>query len=179
MAINRQWIKLRNLTKKLEQRVLRLVNIRMRNTRLDRPMRFVSSLGSAWASVGLCLLLWYVPEYRAHAAPVTFSVVGSHALVQALKRFIRRTRPYSVVPMLRRVTAQLMDPSFPSGHTTAAFGIAGVFGAASGLTAFIVWPLASLIGISRIYLGHHYPSDVIAGAAIGFSFASWASHMFA
>lgn len=168
----------RNLTHDWEQKLVRLLNSRIGSTRLDRPMRLISSLGSAWTSIGLCLLLWLVPEDRGQAASVSFSVAGSHMMVQALKRFFRRRRPYGKLATVRTVTSRLMDGSFPSGHTTAAFSIVGVFSVTAQAAAVPLWTLASLIGLSRVYLGHHYPTDVLAGAAIGISFAALTTSMF-
>lgn len=170
--------KARSIVRRWERGLFRLLNNKLGNRRLDVAMRFISSLGSAWTSVGLCLLLWSLPGYRGHAVPVSFSVAGSHMMVQALKRLIRRGRPYMVSPSIRTVTSRLFDGSFPSGHTTAAFSIAGIFSATTG-AALPLWTLAGLVGVSRVYLGHHYPTDVLGGAAIGIGFASLTIHLFA
>lgn len=161
----------------MEQRLVWLINLRISSARLDKPMRLLSSLGSAWSALVLCLILWLLPEHRLHAAAVSVSVTGSHLIVQALKRFFKRPRPYGKLATVRTITSRLADGSFPSGHTTAAFSIAGVFSMTTSLAAPL-WTLAGLIGLSRVYLGHHYPTDVLAGAAIGISFASLATGLF-
>lgn len=158
-----------------EQRLVLLINSRISSARLDAPMRLLSSLGSAWSAIGLCLLLWLLPAYRLHAAALSLSVAGSHLIVQALKRWFKRPRPYGTLEAVRTITSRLTDGSFPSGHTTAAFSMAGVFSVTTSFAAFPLWTLAGLIGLSRVYLGHHYPTDVLAGAAIGISFAALAT----
>lgn len=154
-----------------EQRLLRLLNLRLASRWLDALMRLLSSLGSAWSSILLCIFLWVFPDSKVQATAVSLSVAGSHLLVQALKRSFRRLRPYVKWPAVRIVTSQLKDGSFPSGHTTAAFSIAGVFSITAQAATFPLWTLAGLVGLSRVYLGHHYPSDVLAGAVLGAGFS--------
>lgn len=79
---------------------------------------------------------------------------------------------------MRTVTSRLLDPSFPSGHTTAAFSIVGGVSVAFGSVPLVLWPIAGVVGISRIYLGHHYPTDVLAGALIGGAFAVLTGYVF-
>ena len=85
-----------------------------------------------------------------------------------LKPLVGRIRPYEAVPALTCLIARLSDASFPSAHT--AFSFAG----ATALSGFLdrkycVWMylLATLTGLSRLYVGVHYPSDVLVGACSG------------
>ena len=85
-----------------------------------------------------------------------------------LKNLIARTRPYDVVSGVQLLIERQSDFSFPSGHTGSSFAAAIVLykelPKKYGLLALV---LAAFIGLSRIYLGVHYPSDVMCGALFG------------
>ncbi|MGE5482378.1 MAG: phosphatase PAP2 family protein [Bacteroidota bacterium] len=134
---------------------------------LDRVMRLLTHLGSWWSCMGISTALWAFPTSRALALATAISVVTSHLPVQVLKRTIQRPRPYFSLEGYRKLVAPLTDYSFPSGHTTAAFAVAGILSTIGMPTALVSWSLATLVGISRMYLGHHYPLDVATGAMIG------------
>lgn len=85
-----------------------------------------------------------------------------------LKNIVARTRPYDVIPGLVSLVGAQKDYTFPSGHTGSSFASAVVLcrmlPKRYGIPAVV---LACLIGLSRLYVGVHYPTDVIAGAMIG------------
>ena len=97
------------------------------------------------------------------------SVVGTFALTMGLKYIVDRTRPYDAYPDLIHPHSTEADPSFPSGHTASAFALA------TSLCIrypkwYVIAPSALWVGsvaISRMYEGVHYPTDVMAGAALG------------
>ena len=96
------------------------------------------------------------------------SVLGAAFISTALKYSIKRTRPSDTYPFIEKATTG-GSPSFPSGHTSDAFSTA-----TSLSIAFPKWYViaptflwAGAIGYSRMHLGVHYPSDVLAGAIIG------------
>ena len=99
------------------------------------------------------------------------ALVSSHLVVRLLKQQFGRPRPYLALAGSRLVVAPLSDYSFPSGHTTASFATATVLAAQWPALTLPLMLLAGLVGLSRTYLGHHYPSDVVAGACIGMLFA--------
>jgi len=92
-------------------------------------------------------------------------VVVSHIIVQIMKRTVVRDRPATT----GRYTSLVREPdrfSFPSGHATASMSVAVVYGAAYPTWAAPLLFLAFLVGISRVRLGVHYPSDVLVGQLI-------------
>lgn len=108
-------------------------------------------------------------------AALAFSVLIDNVI---LKNLVARTRPYEVVPGLTSLIGVQDDFSFPSGHTGSSFAAAAVM--YRGLPKKVGVPVlvfAFMMGFSRLYVGVHYPSDVIGGALIGTAialFAYWA-----
>ena len=100
------------------------------------------------------------------------------AVTQILKKVFNRTRPEDKYPGVIFPATLSHDKSFPSGHTSLAFSMA------TTLTLqykkwYVIVPAylwASSVGYSRMYLGKHYPSDVLAGAVLGTG-SSWLSYI--
>lgn len=99
--------------------------------------------------------------------------VASLALASAAantiaKRTVRRNRPLiDAVPIVRRLHRQPVTSSFPSGHAASAAAFAAGVALESRGWGLAVAPLAAAVAFSRVYTGVHYPSDVLAGAALG------------
>jgi len=131
----------------------------------DRLMRMLTHLGGGPISILLVAFMMsrQAPQWAAAGRQAAFALVVSHVFVQLLKRGIARRRP-SLSPGLAPLIKVPDQFSFPSGHAAAALSVGlplaatlpGVFGPA-------VLVLAAMVGLSRCYLGVHYPCDVIAG----------------
>ena len=101
------------------------------------------------------------------------SVIEALGITMTMKYTFDRKRPYEKYPDLIHPASTEPDPSFPSGHTAAAFSLATSLSIISPkwyvIAPSAVW--ACGVGLSRINQGVHYPSDVMTGAAIGISCA--------
>lgn len=123
--------------------------------------------GPLWAAVAVVLVLF--GRHRERLAVATAAVVAVLAVATFcnLKKLVRRRRPFEVWPDL---TCMVQPPdrySFPSGHTLTAFSMYGTFVTLLPGCGWFFGPAAFLIGLSRVFLGAHYPSDVLVGALLG------------
>lgn len=89
------------------------------------------------------------------------------SLYFVLKNTLKRRRPPEVIPYFFSIVTPSDQFSFPSGHTMAAFLLAGLCSAYFGSIAYPLYIWACAIGASRVILGVHFPTDIIAGAALG------------
>ena len=89
------------------------------------------------------------------------------SLSLGLRDWIGRRRPPLVYPDPKPLMGVPHSGAFPSGHTTTAFACATVLAWASPRLAVPVFVLAAAIGLSRIYVGVHWPLDVLGGAVLG------------
>jgi undecaprenyl-diphosphatase len=148
-------------------------NRRSRNFTVRNLFRVISRLGDGvfWYALMLVLLL----QYQAAALPAVFHMVMVGLLGTAIYKFIKgktlRPRPYNVYPAIVCAGKTLDQFSFPSGHTLHAVAFSIVAVSHYPALLWLVAPFAMLVALSRPILGLHYPSDVLAGAALGAAIA--------
>jgi len=152
-----------------ERKLFRRLNRRFQNRFLDGFLNRVTHLGGATFTLGTALLIVLFGNefWRPVGWQSLVSVTVSHIPVALLKKTYPRLRPYLVLPDTNTCSRPLRDHSFPSGHTTAIFALVLPIVSAVHLLGLILLPLAALVAVSRIYLGLHYPSDVLGGMGIG------------
>ena len=129
----------------------------------------VSRVGDGWLWYLVVLCLPWVGDTAGTSAAIRMFCVGAVNIViyKIIKRWIARARPYHACAAIRACVPSLDEFSFPSGHTLHSVACSVILTAYYPVTAYFVWPFAVLVGISRVMLGLHYPSDVLVGALIG------------
>lgn len=151
----------------------------LRSSALDPLVQTYTSLGNygvLWLVLSGCLLCGERTRLAGVLA-IAAMLLGLIWTNLILKPLVTRPRPWlhveGLVPLI-----QEWDPnSFPSGHTCAAFASAMIFWRAMPETwtwvKILTVSMAVLMGLSRLYVGVHYPSDILAGALVGFACAEF------
>ena len=163
----------------LDGEILLQIQQHLRTDMLTPLMKFVTFLGNGgWFWILCAVVLLAIPKTRktgyAAVLSLIFGVIVTNLL---LKNIVARPRPFAEIEALIPLIAKPTDFSFPSGHTTASFAVALVMlrmlPKKIGIPAVV---LAALVAFSRLYLGVHYPTDVLAGfviALVGSTLSVW------
>jgi membrane-associated phospholipid phosphatase len=152
-----------------DRRLYALLNGLPHSYRSDLYVSILSDLGEGagwWAAALWLALLDGRRGRRVGLATVLATVAASRVAQDLLKPFFRRIRPWHgghAVVVGRRT----VDTSFPSGHTAASFAAATVLATAYPRALAPLYTTAGAVGLSRVHLGHHFPTDVAAGALLG------------
>jgi undecaprenyl-diphosphatase len=135
----------------------------------DRYVTMLSDVGegAGWVVAGIALAWLGGQKGRRAGLAVSVAALGTTYFVQRIvKPVFRRKRPW-VDRDIAVVGIRTTDPSFPSGHAAASFAAATALTAYYPKTAPLAYTLATGVAASRVHLGHHFPSDTVAGAALG------------
>lgn len=120
----------------------------------------------------------------AERAGFFFAVIAASGIAaQAIKHLVGRARPHLLAGdgafHFHALTLGSAEASFPSGHAASAFAAAVALGYMAPRWRMALLGAALLVGLSRVIVGAHYPSDVLAGAALGSAVAAWLARDFA
>jgi undecaprenyl-diphosphatase len=147
--------------------------IQLRRAWLDDVMVLASALGAAgfiWWVTALISMVF--PAKRAAAWRMLLVVFATWVVADfTLKPLFDRDRPFQTDSSITVIDAMPQSRSFPSGH--AAMAVAGAMAGARLIpySAWVWWPVGLVVAVSRVYVGVHWPSDVFAGAVLGFACA--------
>ncbi len=138
---------------------------------LDAVLPWLTHLGSQVAVAVFILSGWIVTKKRKVLYGLLILYGIQSFILYGLKFSIRRQRPPFALELTSRFPGgpgEILDPSFPSAHTLYAFIMATLLAAWFPKYRIFFFVLAAFIGWTRIYLGLHYPTDVMMGGLLGF-----------
>ncbi len=136
---------------------------------LDRVMICFTQIGSVFGALAIALIL-FLANFRMLTYELILGSVILWLVVELMKFLIHRSRPFIRLTQARIVGGRAIGQSFPSGHTSQAFFMATLIAQHFHSSLWIVvllYMIAVLVGITRMYVGAHYPRDVLAGAILG------------
>lgn len=151
-----------------------LANLWGRRLRVRRYFAAVSRLGDGLFWYALMALTVLADGLAGLAASTHMAATGLTALIlyKALKRWTRRPRPCARDARIRALVAALDEFSFPSGHTLHAVAFTVVALSHYPTLAWLLIPFTASVAVSRVVLGLHYPSDVLAATVVGSALAA-------
>lgn len=154
----------------MEGNILLFIQDNIRQPWLNPVMVGITSLGDAglvWALI--CFTLFLIPKTRRLGTMCCFAFLFMVILNNLIiKEIVDRARPFVTVKNLIPLGRIPSDSSFPSGHTASSFAVATVILCRTKLrTGIPCMILAVLISLSRLYVGVHYPTDVLVGFFVG------------
>lgn len=136
---------------------------------LDRVMWAFTQIGNGAVGILLGIFLYFFGNRRL-GIELLLGILTLWLTVELTKAIVERSRPYLTIEAARIIGWRERGLSFPSGHTSQAFFMATLFSHflnVSPLIGGLIYGTAVVVGFSRIYVGAHYPRDVLGGAMLG------------
>jgi len=138
---------------------------------LDSTIPWFTYLGSHIAVILFIIVCWILTKQRKVLRRLILLYGIQSGVVYGLKFLIQRQRPLHLLEMASKLSkglGEILDPSFPSGHAAYAFMMATILSRWFPKYRILFYIIAGFIGWTRIYLGLHYPTDVIVGCLMGY-----------
>lgn len=154
----------------MEANILLWIQENLRADWLTPIMKGITFLGNAgWLWIVLSAICLCLPKQRKLGLTTSFALVFDLCTVNIfIKNIVARPRPYTMIEGLTSIIGPQSDFSFPSGHTAGSFAFVSVLWLLAPKKISIpATVLATLISLSRLYVGVHYPTDILGGALIG------------
>ncbi len=131
------------------------------------------------------LLIWDRDKLASKMAAIVAAGVGASYISHLLKDHIDRARPYAYFTEqinqgrvdVHTLFNTFFSNSFPSGHATFLFAVAAALNSLYRHRLWWLYPLAAVLALTRVYVGAHFPSDVIAGAVVGTAVGLWVTYL--
>jgi undecaprenyl-diphosphatase len=164
----------------IDRRLFRLINGLPHSATSDRYVSVLSDLGEGlgWVAGGVALAMLGGPKgRRAGVATALASLTATYVVQRRVKPLFRRVRPF-VNREARVVGIRPADHSFPSGHTASSFAAATALAFFYPKATPVVYTLATAVGVSRVHLGVHFPSDAAVGGVIGIGIGTFTAWLF-
>ena len=140
---------------------------------LNYVLPWFTYLGSHFAVILFIILSWIITKQGKVLRLLVLLYAIQSAVIYSLKFLIQRQRPFFFLEMASKLSkgpGEILDPSFPSAHAAFSFMMAILLSTWFPRYRVIFFIIAVFIGWSRIYLGVHYPTDVVVGALLGYGF---------
>jgi len=140
------------------------LNVKYQRKMFNRFMRGVTHLGSV--PFALAFIALYMLVDLKNGWFIGVNLLLAEFVVHTIKRLVHRPRPYRRYGWTNSITPPKCENSLPSGHSAAALTLALSIGHIHPILTVPLIVIAAFVGISRMYLGCHYPSDVVLGFSI-------------
>jgi membrane-associated phospholipid phosphatase len=168
------------ISQNLDIRILRSINS-SRSLPSDRFFQFVSNSNAYFvigipATIGTISLIKHDDQLFRNTCVTAAAIIVASGITEVMKYSINRDRPFITYTDITR-KSNVSSPSFPSGHTSSSFALATSLSLSYPKWYIIVtsYTWAGTVAFSRMDLGVHYPSDVLAGAIVGAG-SAWLTH---
>lgn len=141
---------------------------------LTKSFRIISHSGDGYLylAITLIVLMQPSPHHLLFIQAVLLGFLFEIPSFICLKQILKRNRPFNVLSFCQPAVKPSDQFSMPSGHTAAAFLMACIIAFCFPSFSLIAYIWASLIGVSRVFLGVHYPTDIVVGALLGYGCAT-------